>query len=81
MNVQGAARTASGNMGSSMIALARDLCAFRAAVVSDDNEKLFARIGQELPLTMTRPRMRSASRIILSLSRVRCRAHNSNRIW
>lgn len=38
------------SMAASMLALARDLCAFRAAVVSDDNEGLFARLGQELPL-------------------------------
>jgi aminopeptidase-like protein len=50
MNVQAAERTTSNGMGASMIALARDLCAFRAAVVSDDNERLFARIGEELPL-------------------------------
>jgi aminopeptidase-like protein len=54
MNVQGATPIASGSIGASMIALARDLCLFRAAVVSDDNEKLFARIGLELPLTMFR---------------------------
>jgi aminopeptidase-like protein len=37
-----------------MIALTRDLCAFRTAVVSDDNEPLFERIGRELPLKMLR---------------------------
>ena len=54
MNGQTAVRTASNSMGVDMIALARDLCAFRAAVVSDDNEGLFARIGQELPLQFFR---------------------------
>jgi aminopeptidase-like protein len=33
-----------------MIELIRDLCAFRTGVVSDENTKLFARIGRELPL-------------------------------
>lgn len=37
-----------------MIALLRDLCAFRTAVVSDGNEGLFARIAQEMPLEIFR---------------------------
>jgi aminopeptidase-like protein len=44
----------SNSSAAGMIALTRDLCAFRAGVVSDDNEALFARIGRELPLTMFR---------------------------
>lgn len=40
--------------GAGMIALARELCAFRTAVVADDNEALFARIGAELPLELFR---------------------------
>ena len=39
-----------------IIALARDLCAFATGVVADDNEKLFARIAEELPLTFFRYR-------------------------
>lgn len=37
-----------------MLPLIRDLCAFRTAVVADDNEALFARVGQEIPLTLFR---------------------------
>jgi aminopeptidase-like protein len=36
------------------IALTRDLCAFVTGVVADDNEALFARIAEELPLTLFR---------------------------
>ena len=35
-----------------MIALSRDLCDFRTGVVADENVKLFARLGEELPLQM-----------------------------
>ena len=45
-----------GLSGSGMIALARDLCAFRTAVVADDNEALFARLTRELPLKLLRYR-------------------------
>jgi aminopeptidase-like protein len=38
--------------GAGMIALTRELCAFRTAVVADDNEALFARISRELPLEL-----------------------------
>jgi aminopeptidase-like protein len=37
-----------------MLSLIRDLCAFHTAVVADDNAALFARIGQEIPLTLFR---------------------------
>lgn len=37
-----------------MISLTRDLCAFRTAVVADENEALFARIARELPLELFR---------------------------
>jgi hypothetical protein len=37
-----------------MLALTRDLCAFRTAVVADDNEALFAPIGRGLPLEFFR---------------------------
>ncbi len=37
-----------------MIELSRDLCAFATGVVADDNQELFARIAQELPLTLHR---------------------------
>jgi aminopeptidase-like protein len=40
--------------GASILELTRDLCAFRTAVVADDNEKLLARIGRELPLELFR---------------------------
>jgi aminopeptidase-like protein len=36
--------------------LTRDLCAFATGVVADDNERLFARIAEELPLTLLRYR-------------------------
>ena len=42
------------SMGTGMVELARELCAFRTAVVADDNAALFARIGQEIPLQMFR---------------------------
>src|SRR3546814_12498560 len=38
----------------SMMSLVRSLCAFRTAVVADDNEALFARIAEELPLEIVR---------------------------
>src|SRR5258708_33910424 len=38
------------------IALTRDLCAFATGVVADDNEALFARIADELPLALFRYR-------------------------
>ena len=47
-------RNATDLSGAGMLALTRDLCAFRTAVVADDNEALFARIGQELPLEFFR---------------------------
>lgn len=34
--------------------LTRDLCTFATGVVADDNERLFARIGEELPLRLFR---------------------------
>jgi aminopeptidase-like protein len=37
-----------------IIALARDLCAFRTAVVADENDAFFQRIGRELPLELFR---------------------------
>jgi aminopeptidase-like protein len=37
-----------------MNTLIRDLCQFATGVVADDNEKLFARIGRELPLRILR---------------------------
>ena len=37
-----------------MIALARDLCAYRTGVVADENEQLFDRISEEIPLEITR---------------------------
>lgn len=37
-----------------MQSLIQDLCAFRTAVVADDNAALFERIGDELPLTLFR---------------------------
>ncbi|WP_096701972.1 DUF4910 domain-containing protein [Magnetospirillum sp. 15-1] len=37
-----------------MLPLIHDLCGFRTAVVADDNEALFARIGREIPLTLFR---------------------------
>ncbi|MGE0392423.1 MAG: DUF4910 domain-containing protein [Vicinamibacterales bacterium] len=36
------------------LGLTRELCAFAAGVVADDNERLFARLQQELPFTLTR---------------------------
>src|SRR5258708_19024439 len=36
--------------------LTRALCAFATGVVADDNERLFARIAEELPLTLLRYR-------------------------
>ncbi len=39
---------------SEFLSLTRDLCAFATGVVADDNEKLFARIAEELPLTLFR---------------------------
>ena len=47
-------RNATDLSGAGMLALTRDLCAFRTAVVADDNEALFARIGRELPLEFFR---------------------------
>ena len=40
--------------GAGMIELARELCRFRTAVVADDNEALFERIGREIPLELFR---------------------------
>ena len=40
--------------GAGMIALTRDLCEPRTAVVADGNEALFARIAEELPLELIR---------------------------
>lgn len=37
-----------------MLGLIRDLCAYRTAVVADDNAGLFARIGQEVPVALSR---------------------------
>jgi aminopeptidase-like protein len=37
-----------------MLALTRELCAFATGVVADDNERLFARIAQELPIELHR---------------------------
>ncbi len=37
-----------------MLDLTRELCQFRTAVVADDNEQLFARINEELPLELFR---------------------------
>lgn len=37
-----------------IIDLARDLCAYATGVVADDNEPLFARMGEELPLEIFR---------------------------
>lgn len=37
-----------------MIPLARELCAFRSGVVTDENPALFARLAEELPLEMFR---------------------------
>lgn len=37
-----------------MIELIRDLCRYATGVVADDNEKLFARLAQELPLRIHR---------------------------
>lgn len=42
--------------GPDMLALIRDLCAIPTAVVADGNEALFARIGRELPLRISRYR-------------------------
>jgi aminopeptidase-like protein len=39
---------------SDFISLTRDLCAFATGVVADDNERLFARVAEELPLTLLR---------------------------
>jgi aminopeptidase-like protein len=47
-------RNAADRSGASMLALTHELCVFRTAVVADDNEALFARIGQELPLEFFR---------------------------
>ena len=49
-----ATRNAADFSGAGMLALTRDLCVFRTAVVADDNEALFARIGRELPLELFR---------------------------
>lgn len=49
-----AVRTTTDLSGAGIIALTRELCAFRTAVVADDNETLFARIGRELPLEIFR---------------------------
>ena len=38
------------------ISLTRELCRFATGVVADDNERLFARIAEELPLTLLRYR-------------------------
>lgn len=35
-----------------MLELTQELCAFATGVVADDNEKLFARVGKELPLRL-----------------------------
>lgn len=40
--------------GFEMDVLIRDLCRYRTAVVADDNEALFARIAEELPLEVVR---------------------------
>jgi aminopeptidase-like protein len=40
--------------GAGMIALTQALCAYRTAVVADDNEALFSRIALELPLEIFR---------------------------
>lgn len=45
---------APGHEGPAMIALARDLCAFRTGVVADGNEGLFARLAEELPWKLLR---------------------------
>lgn len=37
-----------------LLSLARDLCVFATGVVADDNEPLFARLGEELPLELFR---------------------------
>jgi len=37
-----------------LLELTKDLCSFATGVVADDNEKLFARIGKELPLRLHR---------------------------
>jgi aminopeptidase-like protein len=37
-----------------MLALTRELCQFATGVVADDNERLFARIAQELPIDLHR---------------------------
>jgi len=47
-----AAAPVDASSGAGMIALTRDLCAFRTAVVADDNAALFERIGRELPLDL-----------------------------
>ena len=41
-------------MTDDVLSLTRDLCEFRTGVVAPDNERLFARIDAELPLTMHR---------------------------
>jgi aminopeptidase-like protein len=40
--------------GDSMVSLARDLCEYATGVVADDNEALFARIAEDLPLELHR---------------------------
>lgn len=42
------------NEGAEMIALTRELCAFRTGIVADGNEKLFARLNRELPFKLLR---------------------------
>jgi aminopeptidase-like protein len=44
------------NRPDTILALTRDLCGYATGVVADDNEALFRRIGQELPLTLHRYR-------------------------
>lgn len=40
--------------GQGMVELARDLCRYRCGVVADDNEKLFARVQELLPMEVMR---------------------------
>jgi aminopeptidase-like protein len=40
--------------GDDLVALTRELCAFRTGVVAADNEAFFERLGRELPLTLHR---------------------------
>src|ERR1700739_2857547 len=47
-------KSALNNSTDDIVALTRDLWAFRTAVASDENEALFERIGRELPLKMFR---------------------------